>query len=97
MTEATEPIRTRDPNASTGQARDTANLLSDGYTSFQLLYVFPSPEVMEGHRVEAKGFLIRGNQDALNVTSAVDAYTGLSVGPVRPLYLVDVTSVDGNA
>ncbi len=69
VTEATEPIRTRDPNASTGQARDTANLLSDGYTSFQLLYVFPSPEVMEGHRVEAKGFLIRGNQDALNVTS----------------------------
>ena len=32
------------------------------------MYVFPDPAAHEGHRVETKGFLIRGPQDALNVT-----------------------------
>ena len=68
VTEATEPTRTRDPNSSAEPDLELADVSSDG-GSFKLLYVFPSPDAMEGHLVEAKGFLIRGDQDALNVTS----------------------------
>ena len=39
-----------------------------GTNSYRLMYVFPEPSAYNGHRVETKGFLIRGPQDALNVT-----------------------------
>ena len=68
VTEATEPTRTRDPNPTTNPDVETENSSSTG-ASFELLYVFPSPEAMEAHLVEVKGFLIRGDQDAINVTS----------------------------
>ncbi len=69
VTESTEPTRTRDPDPSSGADRAAANVTSSGSASFELLYVYPSPEAIEGHLVEVKGFLIRGDQDALNVTS----------------------------
>lgn len=69
VTRASEPVRTRDPSASTGEERSLASAMSPGPGSFALLYVFPSPDALRGHRVEAKGFLIRGDQDAINVTS----------------------------
>ena len=68
VTEATEPTRTRDPHSTADPDLETASS-SSNTASFKLLYVFPSPEAMEGHLVEAKGFLIRGDQDAINVTS----------------------------
>ena len=67
--DATEPIRTRDPNSSDVASLGPTSVSPSGPSSFELLYVFPSPDAMEGHLVEAKGFLIRGDQDALNVTS----------------------------
>ena len=70
--DASEPVRTRNPNATTGDERAQVSGVGLGSGSFSLLYAFPSPEPFLGHRVEAKGFLIRGDQDALNVT-AVDS------------------------
>ena len=69
VTDASEPVRTRNPSASTGADRGAVGTVAAGPGSFELLYVFPSPDAFEGQRVEAKGFLIRGDQDAINVTS----------------------------
>ena len=69
VTGATEPTRTRNPDPSVGGDREAARSRAGGSASFQLLYVFPSPDAMAGHLVEAKGFLIRGEPDALNVTA----------------------------
>ncbi len=65
---ASDPVRTRDPAASAGDALAEADGTALGSGSFRLMYVFPDPAAYEGHRVETKGFLIRGPQDALNVT-----------------------------
>ncbi len=69
VTRASLPTRTRNPDASTGEARRRSITVLRGVASFDLLYVFPRPDDLEGHRVEAKGFLIRGDRDALNVTA----------------------------
>ena len=69
VTDASEPLRTRDPDQSADDARTVATSIQLGDASFELLYVYPRPDDFEGHRVETKGFLIRGEQDQLNVTA----------------------------
>ena len=67
---ATEPIRTKDPSPSTDDELKTSQAAALGSKAFQLLNVYPRPDAYKGHRVEAKGFLIRDpNGDRLNVTS----------------------------
>ena len=72
VTDASEPIRTRDPEASKGDLLTITQATSLGDNTFELMYVFPDPDPYRGHRVEAKGFLIRREEasavDALNVT-----------------------------
>ncbi len=73
VTDGSEPIRTRDPDASTGDVLTLTQALALGTNTFELMYVFPDPDPYEGHRVETKGFLIRRNDaaalDAINVTT----------------------------
>ena len=71
VTDGSQPIRTRDPDASTGDTLALTRSLPLGGATFELMYVFPDPDPYEGHRVEAKGFLIRRDDaaDALNVTT----------------------------
>ena len=74
VTDGSEPIRTRDPDASTGDVLALTEAMALGGNTFELMYVFPDPDPYEGHRVEAKGFLIRreadaGALDAINVTA----------------------------
>lgn len=73
VTGGSEPIRTRDPDASAGDILELTRAMRLGTNTFELMYVFPSPDPYEGHRVEAKGFLIRredaGVTDAINVTA----------------------------
>jgi mono/diheme cytochrome c family protein len=74
VTDGSEPIRTRDPDASTGDVLALTQAMPLGGNTFELMYVFPDPDPYEGHRVEAKGFLIRreddaGALDAINVTT----------------------------
>jgi mono/diheme cytochrome c family protein len=70
LADAGEPIRTRDPAASTEDDSKQPQPAGSGTQAFRLLNVFPAPDPYVGHRVEAKGFLIRdpgGNR--INVTS----------------------------
>ena len=71
VTDGSEPIRTRDPDASTGDVLTLTQAMPLGANTFELMYVFPDPDPYEGHRVEAKGFLIRraDSADAINVTT----------------------------
>lgn len=71
VTDGSEPIRTRDPDASTGDVLDLTRAMALGSNTFELMYVFPDPDPYEGHRVETKGFLIRREDaaDAINVTT----------------------------
>ena len=69
LTDATEPIRTLDPAASTNEGRILVETVTLGTGSYELIYVFPAPDGLVGHRVEAKGFLIRGDQDQINITT----------------------------
>ena len=72
VTSASEPIRTRDPEASKDDLLTITQATPFGDNTFELMYVFPDPASYRDHRVEAKGFLIRreeaGAVDALNVT-----------------------------
>ena len=72
VTDGSEPIRTRDPEASEGDLLMITQATALGDNTFELMYVFPDPGAYEGHRVETKGFLIRreeaGAIDAINVT-----------------------------
>lgn len=70
LADAGEPIRTKDPAASTDGELKQSQAAGTGTQAFLLLNVFPAPDSYAGHRVEAKGFLIRdpgGNR--INVTS----------------------------
>ena len=72
VTDASEPIRTRDPEASEDDLLMITRTMPLGDNTFELMYVFPDPAALKRHRVEAKGFLIRrghmGAPDAINVT-----------------------------
>ena len=79
VTDGSEPIRTRDPDASTGDVLTLTQSMGLGSNTFELMYVFPDPDPYEGHRVETKGFLIRrGDVDALD---AINVTTVASLSP----------------
>ena len=67
----TGPIRTRDPEASKPDALNASKSSPLGTQIFRLLDVPRlDPAIRAGHKVEVKGFLIRGSgDDRLNVTS----------------------------
>jgi S-disulfanyl-L-cysteine oxidoreductase SoxD len=67
---ASEPTRTKDPTASTDDGLKTSQATALGSGTFQLLNIYPRPDAYTGHKVEAKGFLIRDPAgDRLNITS----------------------------
>jgi mono/diheme cytochrome c family protein len=74
---ASEPIRTKDPAASTDDELKSSQAAALGNRIFQLLNVYPRPDAYKGHKVEAKGFLIRDpNGDRINVTSVQSLVAG---------------------
>ena len=80
LVDASAEVRTVDPDSSTGAELVEVEAQPLGDQTFELMYVFPSPEEYAGHRVETKGLLIRGQTDSLNVTSV----QSLSPSCVRP-------------
>jgi hypothetical protein len=69
LADASEPVRTKDPAASSDGALPDWPA-APGTQTFELMNVYPRPDALKGHKVEAKGFLIRepgGNR--INVTS----------------------------
>jgi hypothetical protein len=70
VTNGSEPARTRNPGASTGEELKGSEETALGSGTFRLMNVYPRPEAYTGHKVEAKGFLIRDpNGDRLNATA----------------------------
>jgi cytochrome c5 len=70
LADASEPVRTRNPAASQDDELKDSQATSLGTQTFQLLNVYPRPDAYKGHRVEAKGFLIRDPAvNRINVTS----------------------------
>ena len=74
---ASEPTRTKDPTPSTDDELKTSQATALGSGTFQLLNIYPRPDAYKGHKVEAKGFLIRDpNGDRLNITSVLSLASG---------------------
>jgi len=70
VTNGSEPARTRNPDASSGEELKGSESTALGSGTFRLMNVYPRPEAYTGHKVEAKGFLIRDpNGDRLNATA----------------------------
>lgn len=70
LAEAGEPIRTKNPAASKDDELKDSEAAALGSQTFRLFNVYPRPDAYKGHRVEAKGFLIRDpDGDRINVTS----------------------------
>jgi uncharacterized membrane protein YcgQ (UPF0703/DUF1980 family) len=70
LADAGEPVRTKNPAASKDDELKNSEAAALGTQTFRLLNVYPTPDPYRGHKVEAKGFLIRdpgGNR--INVTS----------------------------
>ena len=70
LTHSTEPVRSRNPEASDAATLAAAQQAAPGGYTFGLLNLFPAPDVHRGHRMEVKGLLMRMPEgDRLNVTS----------------------------
>ena len=76
LSTASPEARASEPAASVDAVLEEARATPLGDRAFTLMYVFPSPDALVGHRVETKGLLIRAVAGAadppvhsLNVTS----------------------------
>lgn len=70
LTRSTEPVRTADPSASTAGALTALGAQPLGAQTFTLMSAYPDPAPHTGHKMEAKGFLIRGPEDdRINLSS----------------------------
>ena len=70
VTNGSEPARTRNPVASTGEELKGSESTALGNATFRVMNVYPRPEAYTGHKVEAKGFLIRDpSGDRINATA----------------------------
>lgn len=71
LTRATEPIRTRNPSDSTAEELKVWEVKPLGTHTYGLMdAVLYRPESQEGHKVEAKGLIVKGSgDDRINLTS----------------------------
>ena len=66
---ATDPARIRNPQPSETERQQSAGLPL-GDKSFRLMYVYPEPVSLEGHKVEARGILMKvQGDDRINVVA----------------------------
>lgn len=68
LTNASEPVRTRRPDASIGPERERSAATARGPRTLQLMNAYQAAS-NAGRRMEVKGLLIRGAEDRVNVTS----------------------------
>ena len=70
LVNASEPVRTKNPAVSVDEELTSSTRTTPGVQTFTLLNVYPAPDSLNGHKVEAKGFLIRDRgENRINVTS----------------------------
>jgi mono/diheme cytochrome c family protein len=67
---ATEPVRTREPETPADSETTQLDASPTGTRTFRLLQVYAAPKGWSGQRVVAKGFLVRsGSEERMTVTS----------------------------
>jgi uncharacterized membrane protein YcgQ (UPF0703/DUF1980 family) len=70
LANASDLVRTKNPQPSKDDELKTSEKIGLGSQNFRLMNVYPAPDSHKGHKVEAKGFLIRDPKgDRINVTS----------------------------
>ena len=70
LTRSTEAVRTRDPSGSNADELKALEAQPLGTQTFTLMSVYPDPASHAGHKMEAKGLLIRGpDGDRINVSA----------------------------
>ena len=70
LTSSTDAVRTRDPSGSNADELRALEARPLGTQTFTLMSVYPDPTSHAGHKMEAKGFLIRGPEgDRINVSA----------------------------
>jgi mono/diheme cytochrome c family protein len=70
LSSASEPVRTRNPEASKDEELKDSMAKVLGKQSIPLRSIYPAPDPYRGHKVEAKGFLIKSPNDShINVNS----------------------------
>jgi len=70
LTNASEPVRTKDPASSRDDELKNVQAKALGIQKLFLMNVYPAPDPYKGHKVEMKGFLIRDpDETRVNVTS----------------------------
>ena len=70
LTHSTAAVRTRDPSDSTADELMALEAQPLGTQTFTLMNAYPDPAPHAGHKMEAKGFLIRGpDGDRINVSA----------------------------
>jgi hypothetical protein len=70
LTRATAPVRTESPDASKEDQRAVLQSAPAGARTIHLLGIYGSMDAHKGHKMEAKGFLVRDpSGDRLNVSS----------------------------
>ena len=80
LTEATRAVRTEDPSESSAEALAALADESLGTRTFELMAVYPDPAAHAGHRMEAKGFLIR-SPDGNRINVSTLGMVGAACGP----------------
>jgi mono/diheme cytochrome c family protein len=70
LARTTDPVRTTDAEPSKEDQVRSLQSAPLGAQTLRLMYVFPNPAPLHGHKVEAKGLLMReANETRVNVTS----------------------------
>jgi hypothetical protein len=70
LTQAAPPVRTENPDASPAEQLGKLASTPVGTGTLRLLGVYSAPDEHKGHRMEAKGFLVKDpDGDRLNVVS----------------------------
>lgn len=74
LTDATDVIRAKEAGAANEETLKAAAEMPLGKGQLKLLYVYPTPDALKGHKVHSKGLLIRDPKgdpkgDSINVTS----------------------------
>jgi hypothetical protein len=70
LASASAPVRTTDPEPSKGERRQALESAPLGNLKFQLLGIYTDLDSQKGHKMEAKGFLVRdAGGDRINVVA----------------------------
>lgn len=84
VTDASQPVRTKDPEASIDDDLRYLQESGLGTDRYNLMNVYPKPDAYEGHKVEVKGFLIAGPVDRINVSTSQSLAPSCGAGGSLP-------------